>query len=293
MQESPLNINTSGSYSPRVNIEGGGGFSRDAYSIQSGLRFPLWVNPNGPKFFAGFGFTYTGEFYNFSGHPNIVGSDRPWSQVNVAELSSGVFVKVDDHWGVFGGFGVNSAGQTGADFGQTLTYGGAVGADYKVSDQLSVGLSIVVRSRLEQGILVLPFPSFSWKLPFDPEHWRAFSGGGASGGGGGGNSPGVVVGVAYTPMDPLTISAGLSSLGLANSFRLNDRSVAPNGVVEDNYTQLVLSIHYVPAAHLSVNGFVGVDLPGRLKILNSSRVTVYDEHYSLAPVVGLSVSYAF
>jgi hypothetical protein len=290
---SPASVNFSGTWSPRSSLETGGGISRNSWTGDVGLRVPVVLNPDGPDLFAGFGFSYTGSYYHFSGQPSIVGSSRPWNQVNIGTVSAALFAKVDDHWSAFAGFDVTSAGASGADMGQTFTYGGVLGAGYRFSDKLSVGLGLAAQSRLEDNPLVVPFPTFDWVLPFDQDRWRVFAGGGAGGSGAGGRTPGVGIGISYQPMRPLTLSAGISSLGIANDFRLGPHAAAPNGVVRDEYSQLVLAANYQPGNHLSLTGFAGADLPGKLKVISSTGNTLYSEHDSVTPVVGVSLDWRF
>jgi hypothetical protein len=290
---SPFNINFGGAWSPRENLEGGGGISRSSWTGDASLKFPVILNPAGTSVFGGVGFSYTGESYHFSGRTNIAGSDAPWNQVDIGTVSTGIFAKLNDRWGVFSGFSLTSAAASGADLGQSFTYGGVAGADYKVSDDLSIGLALVAQSRLERDVLVLPFPTFSWTLPIDDKRWRLFSGGGPRGSGASGSAPGVAIGLSYQPIKPLTLSAGLSSLGAVNDFRLSPVSSVPNGVVRDEFTQLIFDLNYQPNSHLSLSGFVGVDLPGRLRVIASTGGQVYNENTGIAPVVGASVTWRF
>jgi hypothetical protein len=290
---SPFNVNFGGAWSPRENLEGGGGISRSSWTGDASLKFPLVINPSGTSVFGAVGFSYTGESYHFTGRANIAGSDAPWNQVNIGTISTGLFASLNDRWGVFTGFSLNSAAASGADLGQSFTYGGVTGADYKVSDDLSVGLAIIAQSRLDRDVLVLPFPTFSWTLPFDDHRWRAFSGGGPNGSGAGGSAPEVAIGVSYQPIKPLTLAAGISSLGAVNDFRLSPRSSVSNGVVRDEFSQLIFDLNYKPNSHLSLSGFIGVDLPGRLRVIASTGGQVYNEHTGIAPVVGGSVTWRF
>jgi hypothetical protein len=289
---SPFDVNFGGAWSPRENLEGGGGVSRSAWTGDASLKFPLVVGPAGPSVFGGVGFSYTGASYHFSGTPDIAGSNAPWNQVNIGRISTGLFAKLDDRWGAFAGFSLNSAAASGADMEKSFTYGGVAGADYKVSDDLSIGLGVIAQSRLGRDVLVLPFPSFSWTLPFDDHRWRLFSGGGPEGSGPSGKQ-GVAVGLSYQPVEPLTLAAGLSGLGQVNDFRLSSRSSVPNGVVRDEFTQLLFDVNYQPDSHLSLNGFVGVNLPSTLRVISSTGGQVYNENTGVAPVVGGSVTWRF
>ena len=112
----------------------------------------------------------------------------------------------------------------------------------RLSDDLSIGVGVIAQSRLGRDVLVLPFPSFSWTRPIGDRRWRLFSGGGPEGSGAGGR-PGVAVGLSYQPIKPLTLAAGLSGLGAVNDFRLSSRSSVPNGVVRDEFGQLIFDLN--------------------------------------------------
>jgi len=290
---SPFNFNFGGAYSPRENLEGGGGISRSSWTGDANLKLPLIINPSGISVFGSVGFSYIGESYHFTGSPNIAGNDAPWNQVNIGTISTGVFSRLNDRWGVFSSFSVTSAAASGADMGQSLTYGGVLGADYKLSGDLSIGFGVIAQSRLGRDPLVLPIPSFSWTLPIDDHRWRIFSGGGPEGSGAGGSAGGVALGLAYQPIKPLTLAAGLSSFGAVNDFRLSSHASVPNGVVREDFSQLVFNLNYKPDSHLSFNGFVGVDLPGNLRVIRSTGGQAYNENTGVAPVFGASATWRF
>ncbi|HEY2585579.1 MAG TPA: hypothetical protein VGI81_07440 [Tepidisphaeraceae bacterium] len=285
---SPFGVRAGGAFAPRSDLSGGGGVARDSWTAAARVRVPLANN-----LFATAGASYTGAFYQFSGEPRIGGSDHPWSQVDKVTVSTGLLARIDARWSAFGGFRVNASAETGADWGESFTYGGVAGATYRFSDRLSLGLGIVAHSRLEEGALVFPFPVFTYVPPVDHDRWRLFCSASGIGGALGENGAGVAAGVAYAATPKLTLAAGLSGLGLVNDFRLSPGAPVPGGVVRDHFTQLMVEADWRPLAGLSTAAFIGVDLPGKLDVLSRDGSTAYSSDFTATPVVGVTIEYRF
>ncbi len=81
--------------------------------------------------------------------------DRGLDMILVS-ISPGVIYRLNDRWSAIGGISVAASGESDADFGDSLTFGGYVGARYKVNDRLAVALGVAARSRLEDDALVVP-----------------------------------------------------------------------------------------------------------------------------------------
>ena len=71
--------------------------------------------------------------------------------------------KVADDWAVLGGGLVNSAGEGGADFGDTITAGAVAGFVYHSSPNLQVGAIVGAVSAIEDNAAVVPLPILDWR----------------------------------------------------------------------------------------------------------------------------------
>jgi hypothetical protein len=120
--------------------------------------------PIGTK--AGLGFEITSEYshYRFKNTTAFGAGAKPVSNTQEYELRASYRRTLDEHWGIFTAVGINYAGENGADFNKSLTYGGVVGGTYKFSDSLNIGLGILARTRLEDNAWVLPLPLITWKI---------------------------------------------------------------------------------------------------------------------------------
>ena len=75
-------------------------------------------------------------------------------------------------WSLLLGGTATSAGDAHAEIDQSLTYRGAAGLSYQVNPNLQIGLMGIVATRLEDNMVILPFPVIELTYKFD-ESWRA------------------------------------------------------------------------------------------------------------------------
>jgi hypothetical protein len=98
------------------------------------------------------------SWYDFSG------PFRPASQVTTVRVTPGLFYRLDDKWSLLGSFTLDASGETNADVGQALTYGGVVGARYQVRPGLAYTFGVAGSTVLEDGGTVFPFLGVEWDL---------------------------------------------------------------------------------------------------------------------------------
>lgn len=277
-------LNFSGGYSPSADIDGGGDVSRWIAGTDADLSIPL-----NQALSLNFGAGVSRTFYDFGGENELPGNGDPWGDVTYINLSAGLSVKLDQQWRAFGSFTALSAGEDGADFGDTWTFGGVGGATYSFSKDLTLGLALVVQERLEDDLFILPFPIIDWVLPFDEQgRWRLSVGsrsrvGVAAGG----------AGVSFTPSDQWTFSAGIGGIGLGGEFRLDEDGPVPGGVARDNFVSALFGIDYRPVEWASLAGFVGVAFAGELEVLDAGGTRVVKRDVDPSPVFGLSINFEF
>ncbi|HSR13326.1 MAG TPA: hypothetical protein VLS90_17895, partial [Thermodesulfobacteriota bacterium] len=145
------------SYQFKSDVTGGGDFSLTRYSVALGGGGPIEGGVG-----AGFGITYDYEDYDFS---NVRGFpvSNPWSKIDRVGVNVRLNYKLTDAWTAHMAPMVQYAGERGADFGDSLIYGGMVGASYRVSRDLLVGFGLGAFYRLEET-RVFPSLIISWRI---------------------------------------------------------------------------------------------------------------------------------
>lgn len=218
--------------------------------------------------------------YDFNDATGFGAGGKPWDNTIESQITAIFKTQADGHWAWFAGVGVDSSEEVGADFGDSLTFGGTAGASYEFSDRLTLGVGVLAFSRLEDSALVLPFPIVEWKIA---EKWSLSSSvrHGRTGG----------LALNFAATDQWTFSLEGSYIG--REFRLDDTSSSPDGVGRDQHITAKLRATWTPGAQVEVDAFVGMDVWQQYTLdnTNGSRVAEFDA--KSAPVIGLGATFKF
>src|SRR5262245_12453791 len=205
------------------------------FATDTGLTESLeWNN----SFFFGLG------DYSFSdGGLGAFASPGPWDDILNMRLGSGLSYALSEHWGIAAGGVLIFSPETGANWGDSITGGGTVTAEYRAGDTLFMSLGLGVISQLEDDVEFWPAAGLNW-LPH-PKWAIRLGSVPASGGIGTGGE------VAYRVVESLEVGVG----GLYNQrrFRLDGSGVTRDGVGEDNSVPVRLRIGWDVFPHVSVN----------------------------------------
>lgn len=109
--------------------------------------------------------------YDFSGFDSVVAGaeDDPFDEFHEQSISLSVIYQIDDRWVFFAAPGINAGYEGGADFGESITYGGIAAVGYQVTDSLRIGGGVAISSELEDDVQVLPVISIDWQID---DKWR-------------------------------------------------------------------------------------------------------------------------
>ena len=231
--------------------------------------------PIGTK--AGLGFEITSEYshYRFKDTTVFGSGAKPVSNTQEYELRASYRRSLDEHWGIFTAAGINYAGENGADFNKSLTYGGVVGGSYKFSDSLKIGLGILARTRLEDDAWVLPLPLITWKIDdrwtFTTERKNAT--------------------LSYQAMDEWAVF--LAADGDSHEYRTDASSAASKGVFRDTAILVSLGTTYKPHQIVSVTTGVGVNVYRELRLDDKDGNRVAKSKTDPAAVLYISASVRF
>jgi len=206
----------------------------------------------------------------------VAGTTKPVRQTNDTTLSARFSTRLTDQWIGVAGANINSSAESGADFGDSLTYGGLIGATYLVNDSFSIGAVLSVRSRLEDDARVIPVPVFDWKIN---EQWRL------------GTSAGRSLRLSYAPSKTWLVFA---DLGYENSeYRLDKDGSSPEGVFRDTRVPVSLGVAYLPTERVTISVLGGVNVYREFVLDDKHGNRVHKDKSKPSPVLAALVRVSF
>lgn len=113
-----LFANGSTLYQPSTHVGGGGDVTVSRYSLTGGSVIPI-----NDKVSLGIGLSYEFDDYSFSRLSNFAVPD-PWNKIDRLGFHTSVMYRLSSEWRLFAAPVVQYAGEQGADFGNSLLYGG-------------------------------------------------------------------------------------------------------------------------------------------------------------------------
>lgn len=232
----------------------------------------------GHKLIPSFGSEYSR--YNFDEDTLIAGTDQPWDDVLEHRVGLTYQGKVNEHWGVIAGGSLDASYQTGADFGDSLTYGARLGATYTRDEKLTIGLGVAAFTRLEDGVLIIPFPVINWKIS---EQWSVRTGSRGV--------RGLRGEVVYSPFERFSFSVGAGVEG--REFRLDEDGPISGGVGRDWRVPVSFIAQWHVAKQVTLRGEVGAHFFQSYTIDDINGNEVADADAGMAPFVGVGVAFTF
>jgi hypothetical protein len=222
---------------------------------------------------------YTYDKYNFA---DSMGD--PWEDVHTLSYAMLIDCKIDDTWTVFGGPMLAIAAEDGADWGDAMIPGVSIGAKYRFSPDLVVGLGVAGVQPIEDGFAVLPIILLDWKIS-DEFSVRNSS-----------PIPGVTMGAlglegvwAFADGWEAAVGAQMEK----SRFRLSDNNGWNNGGVgQVTGVPVYARLDWKADKQITVSGIAGVIAGGTLRIDDQDGDQIGDDvDYDPAPFVGITASY--
>ncbi|MFG0326307.1 MAG: DUF6268 family outer membrane beta-barrel protein [Phycisphaerales bacterium JB037] len=220
------------------------------------------------------------SFYDLSGTALIPGdSDGLLEETYDSGVGLAWISQIDDAWSVLVRGSVDAAGESGADFGDSLTYGGLVVVSNQITPNLRLGAGVIARTRLEDDALVVPIVAIDWIVA---DGWTVTTGG-ASGG------AGIEVRYELTEEVTLTLAGGWRS----DDYRLSDDNPLPDGVVRHDRVPVAAGVIYRPSRRIEIVARGGAHVWQRLEVLDGSGDEIADANGDAAPFISLDLSFRF
>ncbi len=258
-----VTLSTNYEYGFNTDIDGGGEFNLNRFSIKGDYKRQL-----SDRWSLSVDTGYIFYDYDFSGSEGF-GGLNPWDKVNKASAGFRIDYKINQKWAVGAGPFIRFSGESGADFGDSVTYGGTLGFFYTPNRDILIGTGLFLSSRIEDDVLVVPGVLFNWQVN---DKFRISS---------------LITGV-RTELGPSVqlsydigngFSTGLSVGYEFQRFRLDDKGVAPNGVGDVKVLPVWGTIYYDINRMLSVAVYGGAGFFGNMELEDSNGDRILKEDF--------------
>lgn len=228
----------------------------------------------------GVGFQYDLADYSFSDAAAAPGA-APWDQVNALTLSATSIYSPDRNWKFFMAPSVGVAAASGADWSDSLVYGGILWSSYRITPDIAVGLGAGLFSKQEE-FSAFPVIVVDWKIS-DRLRLSNPRNEGPTGPAG--------LELTYRFDHGASVAAGGAYRSLR--FRLDDDGTVSGGIGEDRAFPLWVkfSTRLGEKGTLSVLG--GAMAGGTLTIEDRHGTTVQEQDYDVAPFLSATLSLRF
>lgn len=254
-------------------LDNGAEFSSSRFNIEAGSGYS-WTRRNR----AALALSYSLDNYSFSNESTgQAGSIKPWDDIHSLSLSLPVSWGVSERWSSFFVPSVNSTGESGAEFSDTISAGILGGFAYRFSDSLTIGPGLGVISQLEDDATVFPILIIDWQIT-DKLSLETGRGLAATLG------PGLTLNYQLNPKLTLAVGGRYEKL----RFRLDANGETADGIGEDRSFPLFASVthRFTPKAAVSLVG--GIELDGELRQEDKDGNKIGSESYDPAPFLGLT-----
>lgn len=253
-----------------TDIDGGGNFDL----VRVGLSQDTTFVPD-EKWRFTLGTSYSFNKFDFSGTNGFGGLD-PWDDINVLNLSLRINYAINERWGLFAIPLLGFSGESGAQFGDSVSGGGIAGFTYSLGRKLIIGLGGIVRSRIEDDVIGFPIAYLRWEITERLTLSTLASGVRTE--------IGPEAGINYDFGGGF--SAGLSGGYEFSRFRLDSDGPFPGGVGDVKGMPIWGRISYDAHSSLTFSGYGGFIFIGRLELENSRGKRIEKDDFDPAPFIG-------
>lgn len=228
------------------------------------------------EWMVGIGLSFDYEHWNFSGIAGLDGGVDLWDDIFRPGVSVPVFYSPSSRWRF--GFipAADIAGATGAQAGESISYGAVLSAAYVFGPDLMLGLGGGVFNRLDE-LEAFPYIVIDWKITDRFRLTNPFQAGPVGPAG---------LELIYTP-DPVW-EMGLGGAYRSYRFRLDDSSAVPDGIGQVDFWALFVRAGYQLGQHLALDVEGGALIDGSITIENENAHELGKTDTDPAPFVGLT-----
>lgn len=223
---------------------------------------------------------FAADFKNFSSFVPHTGA--PIKNGYEVRADPGLHYHYSDKWDFFGSILWQADTADGASLGRSTMWGGAAGAAYQVSTNLSLAFGFAAATRLGYATGYAPFIGVDWR--FAP-HWKLSLTGDKT------DYVSPVVRLTYTLDD----SWSFFTLGGYETryIRLDRDSTIPDGTLRYRAGAFQVGASYKASKWLTVTGFTGAQIGQDYKFQTTDRSLVGKHTAGVAPTVGIRLVSSF
>ena len=254
-----------------ASLDDGGSFTLARLGVGVGVAYPL----HGTSFMFDHALSYERDAYDFSSR------NEPWDDINALTYSLRAVYKADDDWVLMGGPILGVSAEDDADWGDALRFGIMVGATYRWSPELNIGLGVIAAWDVGDKDTVVPMVLVDWKIS---DQWRLHNARPQPGFRG---TAGLELAWAPQPKWELAMGAAYDT----RRFRLSDedRGDLTDGIGQNNSIPVYARVSYQVSDAWSLGAIGGVLLGGELRAYDDDGHKLAEENYDPAGFVGVSV----
>lgn len=210
--------------------------------------------------------------------PAAYGGLAPWDELQSAMLGLQFHYALRPQWLLTTVPTLRLAREAGADGGDALSYGAALGLTRLLATDRRLGLGLMLQRDIEKT-RVLPFVAIAWR--FD-EHWL-FANAAPSGPAG---QSAFELSYSASPNWSFAVGGGYR----LERFRLDDEGAYGGAVVESRGAPVYARFAYTAPFRLRVELYAGALMQGELRIDEIADRSRIREKYDTVPIVGASFS---
>jgi len=266
-------VNGSVMHQFQSDLDRGGNFSVNRFFING-----RWSHPLNSNLSLGVGLRYAFEDYSFSDTVGFSGK-APWGDIHLPDLSLAAFYRTDSGWRFLAAATGGYAGESGADTGDSLIYGGILAASRKLGPDLTLGLGAGIYRRFEETSF-FPLILVRWKIS---EQWSV------------GNAlqagPTGPAGLELVYRPGVDWAFGLGGAYRSVRFRLDRDGLAPGGIGTEKSFPVWLRASRRLTKALDLDLYGGLLPGGELRIQDSTGRELSTDNYQTTPFMALSFSW--
>lgn len=258
-----------------TNLDNGGDFSVKRYLF----RFN-WNKKMSDTVSVGVGLSYDVHDYSFPAETSF-GQLRPWDNLQSIGLGARIMYAIDEDWRLVIIPSIGFSGESGADWGKSLIYGGILSAGYRASPDFMIGAGVGIFSRLEE-VSYFPMVIIKWTITDRLRLSNPFSGGPTG-------PAGLELSYSLDQIWEIAFGGAYRSL----RFRLGDEGNAINGIFQEKGVPVWGRITLRSGSQVKMDLNAGVFFSGKLKIEDRDGHAISEDQYDAAPFLALTVSLMF